>query len=128
MNAAPDLRKLEIVARVVGRKRRSNPLMAQRGLFAFLLTTLFIPALNSNVYGQNPAPGVGSQAQLHVGIEIDPEGIKVAVIRISDTAQKSGAEIVFTEVFNVELGRDQGGKFSSDVDTPSGRLTRDYSK
>src|SRR5262245_2442330 len=106
---------------LVGRKRRSNTLRAQRGLFAFLLTTLFIPGFNSDIYGQNSAPGDTNQAQLHGGIEIDPEGIKVAVIRISDSAQKSGAEIVFTEAFNVSLGKDQSGKFTQEIVKTAGQ-------
>jgi len=126
MGAAPDLRKLEIPAMLVGRKRRSSILGARRGLSAILLTTLFIPAFNSNVYGQISAAGETDQTQLHGGIEIDPEGIKVAVIRVSDTAQKSGVEVVFTEAFSVALGRGQDGKYTQEVVKTAGRAIKDY--
>lgn len=126
MGAAPDLRKLEFLAMLVGRKRRSKTLRAQRWLSAFLLTTLLIPAFNSNAYGQISAARETHQAQLHGGIEIDPEGIKVAVIRFSDTAQKSGAEVVFTEEFNVALGRDRGGNYTQDVVKTFARTIKDY--
>jgi len=83
-------------------------------------------AWNSNANGQISAAGEANQAQLHGGIEIDPEGIKVAVIRLSDTAQRSGVEVVFSEEFNVALGRDQNGKFKQDVVKTVGRVTKDY--
>lgn len=126
MGAAPDLRKLEFLAMLVGRKRRSKTLRAQRGLCAFLLTTLFIPAFNSNTYGQISAARETNQAQLHGGIEIDSDGIKVAVIRFSDPAQRSGAEVVFTEEFNVGLGRDRAGKYTQEVVKTVGRAIKDY--
>ena len=126
MGAAPDLRKLEILAMLVGRKRRLKALRARLALSAYLLTTLLIPAFYSNIYGQTSTAKGTNQAQLHGGIEIDPEGIKVAVIRISDTPQKSGAEVIFTEEFNLGLGKDQGGKFPQEVVKTVGRATRDY--
>jgi len=100
--------------------------VARRGLSAFLLTTLFIPAFYSNVYGQVSAARETDQTQLHGGIEIDPEGIKAAVIRVSDTAQGAGAEVIFTEAFNVTLGRDQDGKFTQEVVKTAGRAIKDY--
>src|SRR5262249_806863 len=126
MGAAPDLRKLEILAMLVDRNSRSSILGARRGLSAFLLTTLFIPAFYSNVYGQVSAARETDQPQLHGGIEIDPEGIKAAVIRVSDTAQGSGSEVIFTEAFNVTLGRDQDGKFTQEVVKTAGRAIKDY--
>ncbi|HKQ80328.1 MAG TPA: hypothetical protein VJ810_41930 [Blastocatellia bacterium] len=126
MSAARDLRKLEIVAMLVDLKRWSNTVRALRGLSALLLTTLLIPACNLNAYGQISAAGEANQTQLHGGIQIDPEGIKVAVIRLSDTPQRSGAEVVFTEEFNVTLGREQDGKFKQDVVKTVGRAAKDY--
>src|SRR5215470_1005325 len=111
---------------LVDRDSRSGILGARRGLSAFLLTTLFIPAFYSNVYGQVSAARETDQTQLRGGIEIDPEGIKAAVIRISDTAQGPGAEVVFTEAFNVTLGRDQDGKLTQEVVKTAGRAIKDY--
>jgi hypothetical protein len=111
---------------LVGRKRRSKTLSTQSGLSAFLLATLFIPAFNLNAYGQISAARETNHAQLLGGIEINHEGIKVAVIRFSDTAQRSGAEVVFTEEFKVTLGRDRSGKYTQEVVKTVGRAIKDY--
>ncbi len=126
MSVAPDLRKLEILAMLVCRKKIASSLTARGGLFAFLLTMPLITALNSNVCGQVSAPGEVNHIQLHGGIEIDPEGIKVAVIRVSDSPQKPGVEVVFTEEFSVALRRDRGGKFTQEVVKTAGQTIKDY--
>src|SRR5262249_55589565 len=126
MGAAPDLRKLEIPAMLVGRKRRSSILGARRGLSAILLTTLFIPGLNSNVYGQISTAGETDQTQLHGGIELDPEGIKVPLIRVPNGAKKSGAEVFCAEAFGVARVRERGGKYKQEVVKTAGRAIKDY--
>ncbi len=90
-------------------------------LSAFFLTGLFILAFSSNAYGSTNADGQVSitgktdRGKLHGGIEIDPEGIKAAVIRVSDAEQGSGAEVIYTEVLNTALMRAQDGKFAPEV-------------
>lgn len=97
---------------LVGRKRRLNTL---RALPAFLLIALFILAFSSNIFRQISAAGETDQGQLHGGIEIDPEGIKAAVIRVSDVAQGFGAEVIYTEVFNTALTRNQNGRITPEA-------------
>ena len=87
----------------------------------FLLMALFILAPNSNVFGQISDAGETDQGQMHGGIEIDSEGIKAAVIRVSDTAQGSGAEVVYTEVLNAALTRNQNGKVTPEAIKAAGQ-------
>ncbi|MCI0418149.1 MAG: hypothetical protein L0312_02830, partial [Acidobacteria bacterium] len=102
-------------AALIGHNRGSNILRQRRLLAAFLLIGLFILLFSSNTYREISAAGMTDQGRLHGGIEIDPEGIKAAVIRASDPEQGSGAEIVYTEVFNTALTRNQNGKFTLEV-------------
>jgi len=113
--ASPDLRKLEILAMLVARKRKSKTQRAQRALSALLLIALFILAFDVNAYWQIPAAGKTGSGQLHGGIEINPEGIKAAVIRVSDPEQGAGAEVIYTEVFNTALTRNQNGKVTPEA-------------
>lgn len=65
-------------------------------------------------WSQSFADGT-DQSQLHGGIEIDSEGIKVAVIRVSDPAQGSGAEVVYTEIYYTPLTRNQNAVLSPEA-------------
>ena len=94
-------------------------------LSAFLLTGLFILTFSSNAYGQVSIAGKTDQGKLHGGIEIDPEGIKAAVIRVSDVEQGFGAEVVYTEVFNTALVRAQDGKFAPEAIKAAGQAVRE---
>ncbi|MCI0423872.1 MAG: hypothetical protein L0312_32450, partial [Acidobacteria bacterium] len=91
---------------------------------ASLLIGLFILALISNTCRQSSAAGMADQSKLHGGIEIDPEGIRAAVIRASDSEQGSAAEVVYTEVFNTTLRRNQNGKFTPEVIKTAGQAVR----
>lgn len=115
MGATPDLKKLETLAMLVARKRISKTLRGQRALSVFLLIALFILAFGSNIYWRITAAGETDQGQLHGGIEIDPEGIKAAVIRVADTAQGAGAEVIYTDEFNTALRRNQNGKVTPEA-------------
>jgi len=114
---------------LVGRKRSLDTLRAQRALSVFLLIAFFILAFNSNIFGQISTAGETDQGQLHGGIEIDSEGIKAAVIRVSDIAQGSGAEVIYTEVFNTALTRNQNGKVTSEAIKAAGQaILRFYTR
>ena len=97
-----------------GRKIRWKASIARRGLSAILLTTLIIPVFNSNIFAQ-AADKEANPTQLHGGIEIDPDGIKAAVIRVFDNAQGVGTEVIYSEIFNTALTRTQDGKVSPEA-------------
>ncbi|MCI0424158.1 MAG: hypothetical protein L0312_33940 [Acidobacteria bacterium] len=104
-----------MLAMLAGQKRKSDSLRAQRAISAFLLVELVILAFSSNIYGQISTAGKTDQGKLHGGIVIGPEGIRAAVIRLSDAEQASGAEVVYTKVFNMALVRTRDGKFVLEV-------------
>ncbi len=126
MNVAPDIRKHKILAMLVVRKGKSNTLRARRSLTVFLLITFFTLAFSPSDFRRISAAGLRNNGQMHGGIEVDPEGIKATVIRISDAAQGSGAEVVFTEEFNVALRQDQDGKYAQGSIKTAGRAIQEY--
>jgi Ppx/GppA phosphatase family len=105
------------------RERRANGLIALR---AFLLISLFSLALSSNTGRRIWAAGEIDKGHLHGGIEIDPEGIKAAVIQVPDADPGAGAKVVFTEEFNVALRRDQDGRFTQEVVKTAARAIQEY--
>jgi hypothetical protein len=84
-------------------------------VFCLLSSVFCLLVFCSNIYGQIPAPGKTDQSKLHAGIEIDPEGIKAAVIRVSNAEQSSGVEVLYTEVFNMALVRAPSGKLAPEA-------------
>jgi len=105
------------------RERWTNALIPLR---AFLLISLFTVALSSNTGWRILAAEETDKGHLHGGIEIDPEGIKAAVIQVSDADQGAGAKVVFTEEFNVALRRDQDGRFTQEVVKTAARAIQEY--
>jgi len=89
---------------------------------SFLLICLLF--LSSYVYGQNKPAEVDQK--IHGGIEVSSEGVKAAVIRISDAEQGSGLEVVFTESSAITLVQLNNGTFKPEIVKAVGQAVTDY--
>jgi len=78
---------------------------------SFLLICLLF--LSSYVYGHHKSTKVDQK--IHGGIEVSSEGVKAAVIRISDAEQGSGLEVVFTELSPIALVQMVNGTFKPEI-------------
>lgn len=79
-------------------------------VWSTVLTVLVVcPVLN----GQTAPAEQKDPGKLHAGIEIDPEGMKAAVIRVF-SGEQAGAEIVYTEVISKPLIRDKSGRLATE--------------
>ncbi|MCI0391135.1 MAG: hypothetical protein MOB07_20505 [Acidobacteria bacterium] len=110
-----------MLAMLVGQKRVSCRIRAQRMCSAVLLVEIFLLLCSSNTFGQIPSAGKTDQHRLHGGIAITPEEIKAAVIRVSDLEQGTGAEVVYSEVNNTTRTRAQNGRFAPEVIKATGQ-------
>jgi hypothetical protein len=78
---------------------------------SFLLVSLLF--ISSYLYsGANTAR---IDQKLHGGIEVCSEGVKAAVIRITDAEQGSGLEVVFTESSAITLVQTDNGAFKPEI-------------
>ena len=78
---------------------------------SFLIICLLF--LSSYAYSHNKTTEVDQK--IHGGIEVSPEGVKAAVIRISDAEQGSGLEVVFTELSPIALVQTVNGTFKPEI-------------
>jgi hypothetical protein len=78
---------------------------------SFLLVSLLF--LSSYIY--SGAKTARIDQKLHGGIEVCSEGVKAAVIRITDAEQGSGLEVVFTELSAITLVQTDNGAFKAEI-------------
>ncbi|MCI0665836.1 MAG: hypothetical protein L0220_32665 [Acidobacteria bacterium] len=64
--------------------------------------------------------------KIHGGIEVSSEGVKAAVIRISDAEQGSGLEVVFTELTAIALIQTSNGSFKPEVVKTVGQVITEF--
>ncbi|HKX30013.1 MAG TPA: hypothetical protein VJ302_20155 [Blastocatellia bacterium] len=76
------------------------------------------------ICGQSPIAPKNDQDNLHGGIEIDSDGIKAAVIRISGAG--GGTQIVYTDATNTLLKQTTGGKLSPEAVKETTQIVLDY--
>ncbi len=93
--------------------------------FAFLLAVLLMQAFISNTDGQSFAAGKTDRGKLHGGIIIETEGVKAAVIRVSDAGQGVGAEVIYRSAMNAALVRSERGRFAAESIKAAGQAVRD---
>jgi hypothetical protein len=106
---------------LANQKSWSDNSKVRRLFFAFLLADILILAFSPNAYGQIITAGTTNLDRLHGGLVIDPEGIKAAVIRLSDVEQGPSAEVVYMRVIDTPLVQNQSGKFAPEVIKATGQ-------
>src|SRR5215510_1574056 len=80
--------------------------------------------LSSYVYSHHKPKGVDQK--IHGGIEVSSEGVKAAVIKISDAEQGSGLEVVFTELSAIALVQNSDGSFKPEVVKTVGQVITEF--
>jgi hypothetical protein len=89
---------------------------------SFLLICLLFPF--SYVDSHNKTTEVDQK--IHGGIEVCSEGVKAAVIRISDAEQGSGLEVVFTELTALALVQNDNGAFKPEILKAAGQAITEF--
>ena len=80
--------------------------------------------LSSYVSSHHKPKGVDQK--IHGGIEVSSEGVKAAVIKISDAEQGSGLEVVFTELSAIALIQNSDGSFKPEVVKTVGQVITEF--